>query len=462
MIKMIKDLIEKIKIFFAKNREREISVYDLRSFLDGEKERIKKESENKSKEDQINLNSLINKANTSLNLIAQLRANDELEETQKDKIRDAILDYVNDSRKFLKSFIQLDYNRSKFIDLLEFSENLISEYENLVKDKKQFLENFFAKEMEESNSLILEFKNKLIDLSHSFTEDKIKIISTINEISEKIINIELQKSDLTEKRTRMSDNLNKIKDIKEKHLNKLEQFKMSPDFSKFHETLSKKKVVMDKLSSHRELFEHDFEKVRAAIVYYQSKYYKNVFNKYYEEPYEAFLEDEGEKFSEALNDLYDKVASGNEIPIDPDKKKICLDQISKWSKQNLTVFFDEYKTLKEQKFKYDRILSSDKLMDDYTELEYKIDHINSKLKDQNEILREVISELNLLNINKFLEEAQELLKEVFGYKFIISVPKMRNVDNNKNLFDISKTDSTKTDSAKTDSTKVDNFEDDSF
>jgi hypothetical protein len=422
MKKMVFEFVDSIKRFFLKNQHQEIKYNELDAFLENKKVSILAEIESKEKEEILKLNDVIKVANAQIVTLSQKKPKEELEEQEKDKVRDAIVDFVNESRKVLKGFVFFEDDKEKLVESLESSDKVIDDYEKLIRQKKDILAVQFKEEMDVWDKEYLKFKDTINEAARKLSREKLKRIDRILELSKKITDIETRKSELEDKRAKMSENLAKIEEVKEKHVSKIDEFKMSPDFSKFHETLAKKKITMDKLSEHKEMFEHDFEKLKPAIVYYQSKYYKNIFNKYLEDPYSALLDDEGDKFVECLPDLRDKTNAG-EIPIDPEKKKLVLETISKWTRHFIESQIDEYKESKEDKFKYDRLLSSNKIMSDYTELEYKIDHINNKLKDQKEILREVVGELTALDSEKIVLEAEDKLSEEFGGKFAIIVSK---------------------------------------
>jgi hypothetical protein len=262
---------------------------------------------------------------------------------------------------------------------------------------------------------MLSFIERMTELSGILSLNRIKDIEKLEELANMIVDIEDKKAELLEKKKKMEENLSRINEMKEKNLSKIDEFKMSPEFSKFHEMISKKKIIMDKLAEHKELFEHDFLKLKPAIVYYQSKYFKNVFNKYFDDPYTAFLDDEGEKFVQALPDLKEKVQSGV-LPIDPEKKKLCILTIEKLTKDNFMTRMEEYKSLKEQKFRCERIISSSNIMNDYTETEYKLEHINVKLKDQKDALRNVVNSLSGLDSSKFISDAEIKVNSIFGKK----------------------------------------------
>lgn len=417
-IRMAFGFIDSIRNFFVKNQHIDIYYADLDKFLKEKHDAISHQIEGSAKDEISALNEIIKAANTSIVAISQKRPDESLEEAERDKVRDAIVDYVNETRKVLKFFVFFEDEPARLVEILESCDPVIDEYERKIKPDKEILSVQFKEDMDSCEKEYMRFKDKLSEISRRLSKDRLKKIERISELSKKISDIEAKKTELSQKKALMNENLEKINEVKEKHLSKIDEFKMSPDFSKFHETLAKKKIVMDKLAEHKDMFEHDFEKLKPAIIYYQSRYFKNVFNKYLEEPYESFLDDEGEKFADALPDLKEKVAAG-EIPIDPDKKKACIETVNKFTRQYAQSQIDEYKDLKEDKFKYDRLLSSNKIMSDYTELEYKIDHINNKLKDQKEILREVVSELTSLDSEKLILEAETRLNEEFGSKFSI-------------------------------------------
>lgn len=414
--------VDSIKKFFIKNQQIEIYYADLDKFLKEKKDAITHQIEGSAKDEISSLNDIIKSANNGIVAISQKRPREDLDEAERDKVRDSIVDYVNETRKVLKFFVFFEDEPARLVEILESCDPVIDEYERKTKSDREILSAQFKEEMELCEKEYRRFKDKLSEVSRKLSKDKLKKIDKIIELSKKISEIESRRIDLTQKRALMTENLAKINEVKEKHLSKIDEFKMSPDFSKFHETIAKKKIVMDKLSEHKDMFEHDFEKIKPAIIYYQSKYFKNVFNKYLDDPYDSFLDDEGEKFTDVLPDLKEKVAAG-EIPIDPEKRKACIEVINKFTKQFAQSLIDEYKEFKEDKFKYDRLLSSNKIMSDYTELEYKIEHINNKLKDQKEIMREVVAELTSLDSDKLILEAETRLNEEFGSKFSIFTEK---------------------------------------
>jgi len=410
---MLSKLIKSIKEMFNETEHQKIYFKHLLDLLETKNIETQEKQEEKIKLELKNTKNKLRAFNKDLMTLSQKKPSDNLPESTKDKITDSIVDFISESKKLIKNLNCDEEQINAFLNIIKDSEINIKEYENQIKEQRDFLEDFFKEEITDIDESLQEVK-----VNFELLDKKFSTINTnnVNELKLKIkefLENYKQQEELLEKQNKIKQNLAKIEELKESFLDKIENLKSSPDYGKFHETINKRRIILDKISETKEIFEHDFSKIKSAIKLYNIKNYRNILKKYLQEPFSALLEDEGEKLAPILTDVKRYVETG-EIRLATDNKRKTIETIQKLNHTYLFEITNDYNQARNEKVQYDKILSTNKVMSDYSELEYKIDHINKKVKAQKEVLKEVITQIKSNDYKILISDIENHFEEIFG------------------------------------------------
>ncbi|MBN2880717.1 hypothetical protein JXM83_01570 [Candidatus Woesearchaeota archaeon] len=422
---MFNKIVNAIKNLITNEECHEIHYKDFREWFENKKTEFYEDYEEKTNLEIQNLKNKLRAFNKDLMSLSQKKISDKYPENTKHKINDSIIDYVGESKQFIKKILPNEEDdQEKILNLLDEFDQNFKEYEDNTKSRKEFLEDIYRSEIHDCEESLNDIKNYVTILQKRLSNEKFNKINIIDEQISELETLDVSKDGLDDKKQKIIDNLNKMNEMKEKFLDKIEELKSSPDFSQFHDTISKRKIVLDKINETKEIFEHDFKKIRTAIEIYQIRFYKNLFKKYLNDPFNTLIEDEAEELGNVLPDLRRKIEL-DEVRLASENKRIALDGIEKLNKDLLFHMVQDYKSAKREKITYDKILSTNKVMSDYSEIEYKIDHINNKIKDQKEILKDVTADLKNLELTKLTTDLEKNVHEAFGTQILIVFEKKK-------------------------------------
>lgn len=416
---MFTKIINSIKKIFSEPVQNEIYYKQLLDFFESKKIEFEEKYEEKINLEIKNIKTKLRAFNKDLMALSQKDPDSKLPQVTQDKIKDSIIDFVSEAKKLIKKINVNEEENTKFLEIVKNSDLTIKEYENQIKEEKDFLDDFFKNEIQDIEESLQDLKTHLETLQKRFKAQQSNSIEELENKIKEFLESNNQSLELEQRIQKIKENLKKIEELKESFLDKIEDLKGSPDYGKFHETVNKRKIVLDKISEAKEIFEHDFSKIKSAIKLYNIKNYRKILKKYLDDPFNALLEDEGEKFADLLGDVKRKIEL-DEIKLSTDNKRNAIQTIQKLNQTYLFEIVNEYQEAKNEKVRHDKVLSTNKVMSDYSELEYKIDHINKKIKAQKEVLKEVNLEVNANNQNALIAQIEKLFDNIFNTTIMIS------------------------------------------
>ena len=312
--------------------------------------------------------------------------------------------------------------------IIDSTKRYIEDYDEAIKELTKtstksyyVVSEFFGNEIGVVARNIKEIDEQVKKIVQFVKENENEIVR-INKLKEIVSSIETSKQQISKLKQEIEDS-NQEKQSVGRELKQTQTrivaIKKSKAFAEYNELLKKKKEREEQLQGLEQNIFSQFSVLERALKKYSKiTLEERLVNNYLEDFLEALWQDRELKILEVLQKIRDAIER-EELELKDKKKEKTLEQINKINKQDLSNFKDNHKMVLGEIKQMESLMKMNKANLEIKELEYKLEHINTRLEnmDKEEKLRR--EQLEKLDVEKITRETKEKIKDIFGVEIII-------------------------------------------
>ena len=315
-------------------------------------------------------------------------------ELKNTKITTKEIQYMQGNRQsFIKNVQNFLYNLPYNQDGELFSqsqENFFEALDELNKSNRKpaaILQHFFANEVRYIGNDILTLENKYKNAKELYSGKHIetlkKALAEIQAYYNQNVKVETYQKKLKEKEKEIRN----LENEKERIQVEMQRLEETPGFKKFNELVEKKKEINEKIKKLKENVQNNFSLLYPAIKKYsRSCLDEELCNSLLNSVPETLNKYESDRIMKFIDKLSENLKE-NKLELKEKKKEKAENSIKKINKEDIDSFKENLKELKKNRRDIEYKLQNNQLLTDYSELGYRLEHLNKKKEKKKEEIK---------------------------------------------------------------------------
>jgi len=284
----------------------------------------------------------------------------------------------------------------------------------------QVMQEFFANESKDIASQIAKFDRLVKEAKHVVKNSGTEKVNELKSQIKKIMLLNKQKEELSEKIKLKKDNLDESKKSLEELRKEIKNKEEEAAYQKIIKLRKEKEILSEKIKGIEAQLSLSFSVINTALKKYERvSLDADLIKSYLENPFKALLADSELKVIELLGKMKNSIENGN-IELKDKKKVKTLQEVNKFSKDYLENLVLQYNELKQDLDKLKSEIDNAEIVKEVKELKEKSNKLENNIQITKRELESTVNGLDAINLEGLKNDLKRTFRAITGNNLVFS------------------------------------------